>query len=83
MYNHRKNNHFLVSLVVIGVVVMTSQVFATDTSDANLIADMLNKYVAAREQNDYLKKTYDPKFPEDPFGAVVEDLQGQQTEIVF
>ena len=84
MFNRQRNSrYFLGVLIGIGFVVMAGQVFATDDSDFNLIADMLHTYIGKREQNDYLEKSYTPKFQQDPFGAVVEDLQGQSTEVVL
>jgi hypothetical protein len=84
MFNHRNNNlSFLCSFVVLGTVVMTGQIFAAETSDFNLIADMLHTYIETREQNAYLNKSYNPKFEMDPFGAVMDDMQQQTTEVVL
>jgi hypothetical protein len=47
------------------------------------IANYLTTYLAKREQNDYLKKSYDSSFAGDPFRAAVEDAEGQDTEIIL
>lgn len=65
---------------------MVNQGFADELTlgiNSDLIADKLLRYVETREQNDYLKKTYSPTFQADPFGAIVDDLQNQNTEVVL
>lgn len=84
MFNRRRSNLQIVGvMLLVGFVVQTGQIFATDDSDFNLIADMLHTYVANREQTDYLNTAYTPKFQMDPFGAIVEDLQSQAMEPVL
>jgi hypothetical protein len=63
-----------------------SQVFSAGSLDMSFdtgIADYLNKIIATRKQDSYLERSYQASFPADPFGAVVEEIQSQKTELVL
>jgi hypothetical protein len=47
------------------------------------IADFLTKSLAEREQKSYLNRAYEANFPTDPFGAVMEEVQGKKNDLVL
>ncbi|MDR3169677.1 MAG: hypothetical protein LBU27_08290 [Candidatus Peribacteria bacterium] len=52
-----------------GLLIASSQVFSgsTEVGFDTGIADYLNKVIATREQDSYLKRSYDANFSADPF----------------